>query len=67
MNRMLFLITVGIMGYAGEVNVTPPSSPDGLSGKSVYTPPAQPIDVAEEGCVQKEDQNVTGHGSAKWQ
>ncbi|MGA9046445.1 hypothetical protein [Sulfuricurvum sp.] len=67
MNPLHFLIIVGVMGYAGEVNVSPPSSPDALSGKSVYIPPAQSIDVAEEGCVQKEDQNVTGHGSAKWQ
>lgn len=67
MNRMLFLMIAGVIGYAGEVNVLPPSSPDALNGKSVYTPPSRPIDVAEEGCVQKEDQNVTGQGSAKWQ
>lgn len=67
MNRIFFFILVGMIGYAGEVNVFPPSSPDALSGKSVYAPPARSIDIAEEGCVQKEDQNVTGQGSAKWQ
>lgn len=67
MNRIFFLILAGVIGYAGEVNVLPPSSPDALSGKSVYTSPARSIDLAEEGCVQKEDQNVTGQGSAKWQ
>lgn len=66
MNRILLLILIGIMGYAAEVNSSIPSSPDALSGKSVYAPPSPSIDVAEEGCVQKEDQNATGHGGAKW-
>jgi hypothetical protein len=66
MNRILLFVIVGIIGYAAEVTVSTPSSADALSGKSVYTPPSPSIEVADEGCVQKEDQNVTGHGGAKW-
>lgn len=66
MNPILILVLIGIIGYAAETNVPTPASSDALSGKSVYTPPSRSIDVAEEGCVQKEDQNATGHGGAKW-
>ncbi|AFV98223.1 MULTISPECIES: hypothetical protein [unclassified Sulfuricurvum] len=66
MNRIILFVMIGIMGYAAEVTVSTPSSADALSGKSVYTPPSASIDVVEEGCVQKEDQNATGHGGAKW-
>lgn len=66
MNHLILLIFIGIIGYAAEVSTISPSSPDVLSGKSVYTPPSRSIDVVEEGCVQKEDQNATGHGGAKW-
>ncbi|HLD22745.1 MAG TPA: hypothetical protein VJA83_02305 [Sulfuricurvum sp.] len=66
MNRLLLFFMIGIMGYASEVTVAIPSSPNALNGKSVYTPPAAAVDVAEEGCVQKEDQNTTGYGNAKW-
>lgn len=66
MNRIIFLILIGIIGYAGDLSVSTPLSSEALSGKSVYNPPSRSIDIAEEGCVQKEDQNVTGHGGAKW-
>jgi len=65
MKPVLLLVLVGIIGYASGNKVSPSS--EASNGKSVYTPPPQSIDVAEEGCVQKEDQNVTGHGGAKWQ
>lgn len=65
MNRLLFFVMIGIIGYAAENNVSTPVSSDALSGRSVYTSPPGSIDVADEGCVQKEDQNVTGHGGAK--
>lgn len=66
MNRIIFLILIGIIVYAGDKNVSKPHSSDAVEGKSVYTSPAQSVDVADEGCVQKEDQNLTGHGGAKW-
>lgn len=66
MNPIILLLLLGLIGYAAEVNVSTPVSSDAVSGKSVYTPPSRSIDVAEEGCVQKEDQNTTGHGGAKW-
>jgi len=67
MKPVLLLVLVGIIGYASGNKVSAAPFSDVSSGKSVYTPPPQSIDVAEEGCVQKEDQNVTGHGGAKWQ
>jgi len=65
MNRILFLILIGIIGYAGDKNISAPISSEAVEGKSVYTSPAGSVDVADEGCVQKEDQNITGHGGAK--
>jgi hypothetical protein len=65
MKRILILILIGIIGYAGDINVSTPVSSDALEGKSVYMSPPGSVDVADEGCVQKEDQNVTGHGGAK--
>jgi hypothetical protein len=67
MKPILILILIGIIGYASGNKVSVPPSSEASSGKSVYVPPPQSIDVAEEGCVQKEDQNVTGYGGAKWQ
>lgn len=64
MKRLLFLILLGIGAYADNT-VVPPTSTEVSSGKSVYTPPSKPVEVEENGCVQKEDQNVTGHGGAK--
>jgi hypothetical protein len=66
MKRIFLFIVVGLVGFAAEKTVSNPISTDALSGKSVYTPPSKSIEVAEEGCVQKDDQNVTGHGAAKW-
>lgn len=65
MKRLFFLMLIGIIVYAGDKNISTPISSDALSGKSVYIPPTKAIEVEEEGCVQKEDQNVTGHGGAK--
>ena len=65
MKRVFLFIVVGLVGYAAQTSVSNPASTDALSGKSVYTPPPKPIEVAEEGCVQKEDQNVSGNGAAK--
>lgn len=60
----MFFFTLVMSLDANEVK-TIPTSPDALEGKSVYVPPAPSVDVVEEGCVQKEDQNSTGHGSAQ--
>lgn len=65
MKRVFLFIVVGLVGYAAQTSVSNPASTDALSGKSVYTPLPKPVEVAEEGCVQKEDQNVSGHGAAK--
>lgn len=66
MKRLLFLISLGLVVYAADNNsVSTPISIDTLSGKSVYIPPSKPVEVEDNGCVQKEDQNVTGHGGAK--
>ncbi len=66
MRNILIIILVGYMGYAAENKVASPISKDALSGKSVYAPPPKSVEVAEERNLQKEDQNVTGHGAAKW-
>lgn len=66
MNRVPILLLVWMISANGEAIKIPPVSPDAVEGQSVYVPPAPSVDVAEEGCVQKEDQNLTGHGSAKW-
>lgn len=65
MNRLLLLILIGIMVYAGDKNISTPVSSDAMEGRSVYMSPPGSVDVADEGCVQKEDQNLTGHGGAK--
>lgn len=65
MNRVLLLILIGIMVYAGDKNISTPISSDAIEGRSVYMSPPGSVDVADEGCVQKEDQNITGHGGAK--
>ena len=66
MKRIFLLIVIGLVGYAAQTTASSPISADAMDGKSVYTPSPKSIEVAEEGCVQKEDQNVTGHGAAKW-
>lgn len=66
MNRILLLMVLGLITYAADSHVSTPVSSDSLSGKSVYSPPSKAVEVVEEGCVQKEDQNITGHGGAKW-
>ncbi|MDP2851645.1 MAG: hypothetical protein Q8O20_11290 [Sulfuricurvum sp.] len=66
MSRILILFFIGMMSVSGEEIKISPSSPNATEGKSVYSPPAPSVDVVEEGCVQKEDQNATGYGGAKW-
>lgn len=65
MRRLLILISIGLVVYGADSTVSSPASSDAASGKSVYTPPSKPVEVEDNGCVQKEDQNVTGHGGAK--
>jgi hypothetical protein len=65
MSRIAALLLMSLALLYSAQSQSSPSSPDEVQGKSVYVPPAPPVDVVEEGCVQKEDQNVTGHGSAK--
>jgi hypothetical protein len=65
MKRLLLFALLGIITYASEVTISSPISSDALSGKSVYSSPPGSINVADDGCDQKEDQNITGHGGAK--
>lgn len=66
MKNIILIVFVGYMGYAADNNGISPISKDAVSGKSVYTPPPKSVEVAEEKTIQKEDQNVTGQGAAKW-
>lgn len=63
MRRILSLALVMAIGFFASENL--PTSPKSSEGKSVYIPTPTPVDMVEEGCVQKEDQNSTGHGGAK--
>lgn len=66
MSRIIMVLFFGILGVSAQEVKISPVSPDASEGKSVYISPPAPIEVADEGCVQKEDQNTTGHGRAKW-
>jgi hypothetical protein len=66
MNRIAILFFIGMISASADVIKVSPTSPNATEGKSVYTPPAPAVDVVEEGCVQKEDQNATGYGGAIW-
>jgi hypothetical protein len=63
MSRILLLFLVMAIGIFAHENL--PMSPKASEGKSVYVPAPAPVDVVEEGCVQKEDQNTTGYRNAK--
>ncbi len=65
MNRILVLVLVFYTLLVAQETLQPPQSTYASEGKSVYVPPAPAVDVVEEGCVQKEDQNVSGYGNAK--
>lgn len=60
---VLFLMSIAFL-YSAQTHSSP-SSPDEVQGKSVYIPSAPSVDIVEEGCVQKEDQNMTEHGSVQ--
>ena len=64
MKNIILIILIGCMGYAEDNNGLSPISQEAESGKSVYIPPPKPIEIAEERGIQKEDQNMTGHGAA---
>jgi hypothetical protein len=51
------------VGFFASENL--PTSPKETEGKSVYIPIPPSVDVAEDGCVQKEDQNSSGYRNAK--
>lgn len=65
MSRIVIVYLALMIGVSGEEVKNSPLSSEAVQGKSVYVPPAPSVDVVEEGCVQKEDQNSTGHGSAQ--
>lgn len=65
MSRIVTFVLIFYTVLVAQEIVKTPEYPNAIEGKSVYVPPVASVDVAEEGCVQKEDQNVTGHGSAK--
>jgi hypothetical protein len=65
MSRFIIVFLTLLMSLDANEVKTIPTSPDALEGKSVYVPPAPAVDVVEEGCVQKEDQNTTGYGRAQ--
>ncbi|HEX5711239.1 MAG TPA: hypothetical protein VFX68_07805 [Sulfuricurvum sp.] len=60
---VVFLVSMGFL-YSAQTQDSP-SSPDNVQGKSVYVPSAPSVDMVEEGCVQKEDQNRTESGSGQ--
>lgn len=69
MNRLLFalfMITLGsytAFGIGDEYHE--PSSPKAQEGKVIYVPINPAVNVLDEQKIQKDDQNVTGHGKAK--
>jgi len=65
MSRIIVFVLIFYTVLVAQEIVKAPESPNAVEGKTVYVPPAPSVDVVEEGCVQKEDQNVTGHGNAK--
>jgi len=65
MSRIIAFVLIFCTVLVAQERVKTPESLNAVEGKSVYVPPARSVDVAEEGCVQKEDQNVTGYGNAK--
>lgn len=65
MSRILLFILVFHTLLVAQETLQPPQSAHASEGKSVYVAPAPSVDVVEEGCVQKEDQNVSGYGNAK--
>lgn len=65
MSRILVLVLVFYTLLVAQETLQPPQSAHALEGKSVYVAPSPAVDVVDEGCVQKEDQNVSGYGNAK--
>lgn len=65
MSHIIAFVLIFYTVLVAQDIVKTPESPSALEGKSVYIPPAASVDVAEEGCVQKEDQNITKLGGAK--
>jgi hypothetical protein len=69
MNRWLFIvfmITLSIytaFGMGSESHE--PSSPQAQEGKAVYVPINPVVSILDEQKIQKDDQNITGHGKAK--
>jgi hypothetical protein len=63
MRHILLLSWVLAVGFFASENL--PTSPKETEGKSVYIPIPPSVDVAEDGCVQKEDQNSSGYRNAK--
>lgn len=69
MNRWLFalfMITLSMYAAFGrEDEDHEPSSPKAQEGKTVYVPINPSVNFTDEEKIQKDDQNVTGHGQAK--
>ena len=63
MKRMLALSCMLAVGCYAAKNL--PMSLDTSEGKSVYIPVSSSIELVKERNIQKEDQNSTGHGTAK--
>jgi hypothetical protein len=63
MKRIVLLLGMLSVGYLASENL--PMSPNTSEGKSVYIPISPSVDVVEEGCVQKEDQNASGYTRAQ--
>lgn len=65
MSRIAALFLMSIVFLYSAQTQSSPSSSDEVQGKSVYVPSTPSVDIVEEGCVQKEDQNMTEPGSGQ--
>ncbi|MFH0710772.1 MAG: hypothetical protein V2A75_11250 [Pseudomonadota bacterium] len=65
MSRIIVFVLIFYTVLVAQEIAKTPESPSAVEGKSVYVPPVASVDVVEEGCVQKEDQNITKLGGAK--
>lgn len=64
MKRILVLLWILAVGCYAAENI--PMTPKIDEGKSVYISASPPVDMVKEGNIQKEDQNITKLGGAKW-
>lgn len=64
MKRIVALSWMFAVGCSAAENL--PMISETSEGKSVYIPMSPSVDLVKERNIQKEDQNATKHGGAKW-